>query len=148
MGLLAHFRNPADVGPAAPGWGQSQRWGLEGQTPSVSIYQAEDDQSDTDWHRDVRGGEISDRGRIPVEELTMTRRGRIGAQLVSLPAARFFQSYTGSGTGRAEVAGVAAWTPRSLTINFNPNAQGAAELHPATSYQPYPSPSELYPKVV
>lgn len=148
MAFLGHFRLQAAEGPASPGWGQVQHWGLAGYSPSVSVYQAEDDQSETDWHRDVRGGEISDRDRIPVEEFTMTRRSRIGAQRVSLPAARFFQSYTGSGTGRAEVAGVAAWTPRSIRQNWNPAAPGAAELHPATVYQPYPSPSELYPKVV
>jgi hypothetical protein len=35
-----------------------------------------------------------------------------------------------------------------MRLGWNPNMAGAAELHPATTYDPYPSPSQLFPKVV
>ncbi len=150
--MPAHFRREVAILDEAaangPGWGQTQRWGLAGATPSSSIYDADFGASAVDLHRQITGGTESDRELLPPSEYTMTRSGLVGAQLSSLAAARFFQSYDGAGTGRAEVSGVAAWTPRSLAINFNPNQQGAAELHPATVYAPFPAPAELYPKVV
>jgi hypothetical protein len=146
---LAHFRNQIDNGPAAPGWA-SPVWGLAGYSPAYSTYDADFGASEDQVHRQLAGGVLSDRDRIPVEEFTLTRQGLVGAQRNSLPAAAFFQGHLGmgAGTGRAEAAGVAAWTPRSLHKDWNPGAQGAAELHPATVYNPYPSPAELYPKVV
>ena len=148
MGLLdrtAHFQEP---GPASPGWGQRQRWGLDGATPSVSIYDADFGASDGDVDRAVSGGFLRRILRLPLSAPTITRSGTVSAQLNSGPAARFFQSYTGSGTGRNWSAGTSAAVPRTLSIGWNPNAQGAAELHPATTYDPFPSPGDLYPKVV
>ena len=151
VGRRGHL--PTGPGPASPGWGQSQCWQLEGASPSISTYDLPWPGSDTDFHSELRAGLKRLWGRLPLSAPTMTRRGRVAAQRSSLPAARFFQSYAHAGTGRATspvMAGGAVMVPRkgSLHKDFNPNAQGAAELHPATTYDPYPSPSSLYPKVV
>lgn len=139
---------PVGPGPADPGWGRSQRWGMEGADPSVSIYDADFGASDSTLHRIVRDGIARLLGRVPVAEPTMTRTGLVSAQQSSLPAARFFQSYTGAGTGHDWSGGAVAVTPHALHQDANPHAIGAAELHPATTYDPFPSPGSLYPKVV
>jgi len=139
---------PVGPGPASPGWGNSQRWRLEGADPSVSLYDQDFGASHASVDRQIRDGILSVREELPPQEPTMTRVGRVSAQQSSLPAARFFQSYASAGTGQNWSAGTAAAVPRGLPINFNPNAQGAAELHPATTYDPFPSPASLYPKVV
>lgn len=132
----------------APGWGQSQRWAMQGADPSVSTYDAQFGKSDTPFHRQIRDGIFRTFGRLPLSAPTMNRQGRVSAQHNTLPAARFFQSYTGSGTGHNWSAGAVAQGQRMSHQNFNPNAQGAAEAHPAMTYDPFPSPSSLYPKVV
>lgn len=142
---LAHFQDP---GPADPGWGQRQRWGLTGADPSVSIYDADFGASETPFHRQLHAGILRMWQREPLSAPTMNRSGRVSAQHNSSPAARFFQSYTGSGTGHSWSGNSSAYTHGLLNMNFNRNMQGAAELHPATTYDPFPSPSSLYPKVV
>lgn len=139
---------PSGPGPADPGWGTSQRWHMEGQTPSISIYDKDFGASDSNVHGQISFGFLRRVLKLPLSAPTMTRTGLVGAQLSSLPAARYFQSYAHSGTGRATSPGTAASTAGTLHQNFNPNAQGAAELHPATTYDPFPSPGSLYPKVV
>lgn len=143
---------PVGPGPASPGWGQRQRWGLEGADPSVSVYDVVLGIGRLlGLSRRVHGGVLTIHEELPASELTSTRAQRVSAQQSSLPAAAYFQSYTGAGTGRATSPisqGGVATVPRSTVQNFNRNAQGAAELHPATSYDPYPSPATLYPKVV
>lgn len=131
-----------------PGWGQTQRYGLVGQTPSVSTYDANFGASEANLDRSVRAGIFSSRGRLPLDAPTLTRVGRVSAQLNSLPAARFFQGYTGAGTGHSWSGGAVAQGQRMTHQNYNPNMAGAAELHPATTYDPFPSPASLYPKVV
>lgn len=149
-GLLdrrAHL--PVGPSPADPGWGQRQRWQMQGATPTISRYDAPAAPSDTDFHTQIANGLRRIFGRLPIDAPTMTREARVGAQVDSTPAARFFNPLGGaSGTGRTWSGGAVASTKRKLPQNFNPNAQGAAELHPATTYDPLPSPGSLYPKVV
>lgn len=144
---------PVGPGPADPGWGQSQRWRMEGADPSVSLYDADLGAGKLmGVLRRVRDGILTIGQELPPSELTTTRRARISAQQSSLPAARFFQSYTGAGTGRATSPidqGGAATVPRRFSSSSRKSsAWGSAELHPATSYDPFPSPATLYPKVV
>ena len=144
---------PVGPGPSDPGWGQAQKWGLEGADPSVSLYDADLGAGKLQGIlRRLFSGVLTISQELPPSELTSTRRARISAQQSSLPAARFFQSYTGAGTGRAtspaDQGGVAT-VPRQLTSSSRESsAWGAAELHPATTFDPYPSPASLYPKVV
>jgi hypothetical protein len=132
----------------APGWGQSQAWSMVGATPSVSTYDANFGASDSNVNTQIRGGFFRSMARLPLSGPTMNRGGRVSAQLNSLPAARFFQGYTGSGTGHNWSGGTAAQGQRMTHQNFNPNMAGAAEAHPAMTFDPFPSPSSLYPKVV
>lgn len=134
-------------GLAFAGWSYPE-WTLPGATPSVSIYDEDFGASDSQLHLAVSGGVESVRELQRPAEPTMTRSGLVSAQLDSLPASRFFQSYTGAGTGRNWSAGTTAYVPQRMNMNANPGAIGAAELHPATTYDPFPSPAELYPKVV
>lgn len=145
-GNLAHL--PSGPGPADPGWGHSQRWHMEGQTPSISTYDRDFGASDTNVRRIITNGMLRLFGKLPLSAPTLTRQGTVSAQLSSLPAARYFQSYTGSGTGQAISPGSAASTKNMLNPSWNPNQAGAAELHPSTTYDPFPSPASLYPKVV
>lgn len=148
-GNKAHL--PSGPEPADPGWGQTQRWGLVGATRSVSNYDFDYDgggSSDMNIHRAISTGFLRGQERLPLSAPTMTRDGRISAQLDSLPNAVFFQGYTGSGTGHNWSATTTAYTQNTLVQNANPNMAGAAELHPATTYDPFPSPATLYPKVV
>ena len=144
---------PVGPGPADPGWGQSQRWRMEGADPSVSLYDADLGAGRLQGvMRRIVAGVLTIGQAIPPSEPTTSRRARISAQQSSLPAARFFQSYTGAGTGRAmspaDQGGIAT-VPRVLTTSSLKGAPpGSAELHPATTYDPYPSPGSLYPKVV
>ena len=146
-GQISHIYQP-DRGD--PGWGQTQAWGLAGFTPGYSTYDADFDNGklDNDFHSQVAAGFKKVWARLPLSAPTMTRDARWSAQRQSLPAARFFQSYTGAGTGRNWSGAQAAQGQRSLRGGWNPNMQGAAELHPATTYDPFPSPASLYPKVV
>lgn len=154
LGMLAQRRGhlPTGPGPASPGWGQSQCWHLEGASPSISTYDLPWPSSDTDFHSQVHAGIKRFFQRLPIKELTMTRRARVAAQRSSLPASRFFQSYAHAGTGRATspaVAGGVATVPRRMgTASRRGAPAGQAELHPATTYDPFPSPASLYPKVV
>lgn len=130
------------------GWEQPV-WGLQGATPSESIYDRDFGASDSNIRRVVKDGFVRLFSRLPVDAPTMTRRGLVSAQLNSSPAARFFNQLGGaSGTGRDWSHVTTAYVPHGMNMNANPAAPGAAELHPATSYQPFPSPAELYPKVV
>lgn len=147
---LAHLYQ---VSRGAPGWGNSQRWALEGQTPSVSNYDQPCDKSDDPFWRRIWAGIFNTQGRLPLSAPTMTRHARASAQINSTPAAVFFNALagttgSGAGTGRAWSGGAVALSHPWIHQNFNPNQQGAAELHAATSYDPYPSPGSLYPKVV
>lgn len=144
---------PVGPGPADPGWGQSQKWQMEGADPSISIYDGDQGAGKLQGiMRRIVAGVLTIGQAIPPSEPTMTRRARFSAQQSSLPAARFFQSYTGAGTGRATSPvsqGGVATVPRKLTTSSLKGAPpGQAELHPATTYDPYPTPASLYPKVV
>ena len=144
-GNLAHIyqRNRGN-----PGWGQTQAWSLVGATRSVSTYDADFGASDVNNHRTIRDGFFRSFGKLPLSAPTTTRSGRVSSQLNSLPNAPFFGSYVAAGTGRNWSGGAVAQGQRMTNQNFNPNAQGAAELHPAMTYHPFPSPATLYPKVV
>ena len=131
-----------------PGWGQSQAWQVAGATRTVSTYDQNFGTSDTPFHRQILNGIFRSWGRLPIDAPTMNRQGRVSAQANTLPNAQFFQSYTGAGTGHNWSGGAVAQGQRMTHQSFNPNAQGAAEAHPAMTYDPYPSPSSLYPKVV
>lgn len=132
-----------------PGWGQSQRWHMDGQTPSVSVYDADlGPQRGDNMKNQIVAGFHRMTEALRLSAPTLTRGQRLDAQINSLPAARFFQSYTGAGTGRAYSHAYTALTEQNLHQNFNPNMQGALELHPATTYDPFPSPGSLYPKAV
>ncbi len=143
---------PVGPGVADPGWGQKQAWGLEGDSPSYSNYDRDLGASFSNLLRRLTGGTLTLQQLLPPSELTMTRAGRFGAQQNSLPAARFFQSYDGAGTGRAtspiDQGGVATVPRQRSTASQRGTAWGAAELHPATTFDPFPSPGSLYPKVV
>jgi hypothetical protein len=153
--MLAQRRGhlPVGPGPAEPGWGLRQSWGLEGATPSRSHYDMPQGVGRPQGVlRRVFSGILTIGQELPPSELTMTRAARASAQLVSLPAARFFQSYAHAGTGRATspiVEGGGTFVPRQWTSSSKGvSAWGSAELHPATTYDPYPAPGSLYPKVV
>jgi hypothetical protein len=142
----AHFQSP---GPSPPGWGQSQRWALEGATPSVSFYEVDFGASDDQNLGQIVAGFIRRMARLPLSAPTITRSGRVGSQFSSYPAAVFFnQLGNASGTGRNFSPGAVASVPHQMNKDNNPGAYGAAELHPATTYDPYPAPGALYPKVV
>lgn len=145
FGKLAHIRM---IGKGDPGWGQTQRWHMQGQTPSVSLYDAPYGANDSNVGDTISAGRHTMRERLPLDEPTLNRSARVSAQLNSLPAARFFGGYVSSGTGQHWSGATTAHTTGTLHKSFNRNAQGAAELHPATVYDPFPSPSSLYPKVV
>ena len=146
-GNIAHIYQPQR---SDPGWGQTQAWGLTGFTPGYSIYDADMDngKTDNDFHSQVAAGFKKVWARLPLSAPTMTRDSRVSAQRNSLPAARFFQSYTGAGTGQNWSGAQVAQGQRSIRLGWNPNMQGVSELHPATAYDPFPSPATLYPKVV
>ena len=129
-----------------PGWGQRQVWQVAGATRSVSNLSPDLGPSGTNFGRRVRGGTYTSHGALPLDAPTMTRGGVVGAQINTLPNAAFFQSYTGAGTGHNWSGGAVAQGQRMTHQNFNPNMQGAAELHPAMTYDPFPAPQ--YPKVV
>lgn len=155
LGMLAQRNGhlPVGPGPASPGWGQQQRWHQEGASPSISTYDQPFAPSDTDFHSELRAGLRRLWGRLPLSAPTLTRQARVGAQRSSLPASRFFQSYAHAGTGRATspvmAGGAVMGTRKSLSTASQRGAPaGQAELHPATTYDPYPSPGSLYPKVV
>lgn len=144
---------PVGPGPASPGWGQSQRWQMEGADPSISHYDSDLGAGKPQGVlRRLFSGILTIAQELPPSELTSTRRARFGAQQSSLPAARFFQSYAHAGTGRAtspvSAGGVATVPRQASTASRRGTAWGAAELHPATTYDPFPSPGSLYPKVV
>lgn len=155
VSMLAQRNGHLPVGPGVgdPLWGQSQKWGQEGASPSISTYDLPWPPSDTDFHSQVWAGVKRWWQRLPISELTMTRHARVAAQRSSLPASRFFQSYAHAGTGRATSpviqGGSVMGTRTSLSTASQRGAPaGQAELHPATTYDPYPSPATLYPKVV
>ena len=130
-----------------PGWSRPA-WGLAGADPAVSEYDRNFGDSETPFHRQIAAGLFRSFDRLPLDAPTLNRNGRVAAQHNTLPAARFFQSYTESGTGRSFSPATTPHLQGTLNKNFNPNMQGAAELHPATTYDPFPSPASLYPKVV
>lgn len=144
FGRLAHIRQ---LGQGAPGWSHG-RWQMAGQTPSVSIYDASYGAGGSNVGDTIQAGWHTMREQLPLDEPTMNRSARVSAQINTLPAARYFGSYVSSGTGQGWSGAAVAHVPRQGNMNFNPNMQGAAELHPATVYDPFPSPSSLYPKVV
>jgi hypothetical protein len=143
----AHFQNP---GPAPPGWGNSQQWHVEGATPSVSFYEVDlPGDLDNPFWSEIKAGIKRAWERLPLSAPTITRANRVGSQFSSVPAAVFFnQLGNASGTGRNFSPGAVASVPHQMNKDNNPGAYGSAELHPATSYEPFPAPGALYPKVV
>lgn len=147
---LAFFRK---AGAGDPMWSGSCVYGLEGQTASLSQYDSPDPVSDVfsdQMPYMVRAGVVLDRKIVPVKEPTMTRLARTSAHLDSSPNARTFQSFGNvRWSGVLEGFGLA---PRPLTNkraalvqNYNPGAFGAAELHPATQYKPFPPMGSIVP---
>lgn len=145
-GNIAHIYQAQRNGD--PGWGQTQAWGLAGYDPSISEYDRNFGTSENDFHSAVKAGFKQLFSRLPLSAPTMTREGRVSANRNSLPAARFFQSYTGAGTGQNWSGATNAQGQRSIRLGWNPNMQGVAEAKPAMTYDPFPSPASLYPKVV
>lgn len=141
-------------GIADPGWGQAQAWQMDGASPSVSVYDALLERGEPQGVlRRLFSGILTISQELPPSEPTMTRHARIGAQRSSLPASAFFQSYAEAGTGRAtspaSEGGIAMGTRKGMSTASQRGAPaGQAELHPATTYDPFPSPGSLYPKVV
>lgn len=145
-GRLSHIRQR---GKGDPGWGQTQRWSVPGATRSVSYYDVPSEQRASNTGNQIRDGVHTMVSELPLSEPTMTRQPRVSALFDSLPNSAFFQGYFMTGWSGL----LMGWTAdvrgsRTLHQNFNPHMQGAAELHPATTYDPYPSPAALYPKVV
>ena len=143
---LAHIRQ---LGLGDPGWGQTQRLLMEGATPSVSSFDTLEGSENTNLNRSVKAGVIDARAQLPIDAPTLNREARF-SQFSSLPAARFFQGYFSAGfSWLAPGYNVVGKLPHSgLPGNWNPNMQGAAELHPATVYDPYPPGGSLWPKAV
>jgi hypothetical protein len=143
---LAHIRQ---LGMGDPGWGQTQRWGLEGATPSVSFYDHEEGSENTNTSHSIRAGVNTAREQLPPSNPTTTRDARF-SQFSSLPAARFFQGYWSNGFAwlapEFNVVGNLVHTP--LAKNWNPNQPGTKELFPATVYDPFPPGAALWPKAV
>lgn len=141
---LSHFRK---AGAGDPMWSGSCVYGLDAQSPSTSQYDSVDPYGaigdDLDYR--ITAGVASTRQLKDAGEYTMTRRSRVSAHFDSSPAARFFQ-----GTFNPHWSGLMAGfrpqiMPRPLVQNFNPGAFGSKELHPPTSYKPFPPMGSLVP---
>ena len=145
---LAFFRK---AGAGDPMWSGACVYGLTGATPSFSQYDAPDPLSqdfpgaDEEIPYRVHGGVITEHSRVALAEPTLTREARVSAHYDSSPAARFFQGFA-SVRWSGMMAGFRPQIrPRPLTQNFNPNQRGSKELHPATSYRPFPPMGSIVP---
>ncbi len=145
QGKLSHIRQ---LGRGDPGWGQTRRWGLAGATRSISQYDAPRPVEDDGMNNRIQRGYHTMSEDLPLSAPTMNRQARVSAQIDSTPNAAFWQGYFMTGWSGMLIGFVPYLAHGGLHQNFNRNMQGAAELHPATTYDPYPSPSALYPKVV
>lgn len=146
---LAFFRK---AGQGDPMWSGRSVYGLAGQSPSISEYEAHDPYGDLtdnlDYH--IRAGVVTNRSLRDPEEPTITRDSRVSAHFDSSPAARFFQGFAQvrwsgvfQGYGLAPRALV---KPRPLSMNANPNQVGSKELHPTISYKPFPPMGSIIPQ--
>jgi hypothetical protein len=137
------------IGYGDPFWGQTQTWGLAGYDPSISDYDVAEGSESLNMAHSI-GGNVNDVGvQNPTSQVTTTRDARFSL-FNSLPAARFFQGYfSPSFAWLAPGYNVVGHLQHGgLPQNWSPGAQGAAELHPATTYNPYPPGGALYPKAV
>lgn len=142
---LTHFRK---AGAGDPMWSGACVYGLSGATPSMSQYDSPDPLSDrfsSEIGYRVSAGVVTFREPVAVDEPSLTRKARVSAQLDSTPAARFFQGF-----GNLHWSGIMAGfrpqiMPRPLAQNFNPNQRGSKELHPATTYKPFPPMGSIVP---
>lgn len=143
---LAHVRG---LGQGDPGWGQVQRWGMAGADPQESFYDVGEGSANSNTSHSIGGNVDTARAENPASQPTINRFAR-SSVYSNLPAARFFQGYWSNGfSWLAPGYNVVGKLPHSgLPGNWNPNAQGAAELFPATSYDPYPPGGLLWPKAV
>lgn len=97
----------------------------------------------------VRAGTRTTETPQPVTAPTITRTGLVASQYNNVGASPFFNPLGGaSGTGRNWSGGTSAHMVNALAQNNNPHMAGAAEAFPAMTYDPFPSPATLYPKVV
>src|SRR5512142_2966435 len=134
---LAHIRQ---LGMGDPGWGQVSRWGLDGADPSVGYFDSVHGSSDSNLHHAVGAGVVTAHNMLPVDAPTLTRQPRTQSNWSTLPAARFFQGYQSNGYSwlAPHLNVVGHLVHGGLNKNYNPHMAGAAELHPGTSYDPFP----------
>lgn len=149
MSKLAHIRT---LGSGDPGWNGRAIYHMVGADPSVSYYDAPSAIRDDSLGNRIRGGIHTMHERLRLDAPTMNREARSAATQSSVPAARFFQGYFQTSFQTAALSDLtptAGQIPsRPLTQNFNPGAFGTKELHPATTYDPFPAGAAFYPKVV
>lgn len=140
---LAFFRKP---GAGAPMFSGACVYQFSGASPAFSEYDVADPISDEAFNAEpdyvVQNGVITRYGRQPIAEPTITRNARVAAHYDSAPAARFFQGFAQTRwSGLFQGFGLnprALVKPRPLVQNANPNQVGSKELHPSTTYQPFP----------
>lgn len=100
-------------------------------------------------NQQVRAGVHTIESPQPLTAATITRSGLVASQYNNIGAAPVFNPLGGaSGTGRNWSGGTSAHMVNALAQNNNPHMAGAAEAFPAMTYDPFPSPATLYPKVV
>lgn len=133
---LTHFRAP---GMGDPMWSGQCVYDLAGQSPSVSVYEADDEYAaDDGMTYSITAGIVRGGDRLHVDEPTMTRRSRVSAQFNAGPAAATFQGYFNP-RWSGLFSGYFHPTPRpAMHQNFNPGQMGSKELHKATQYKPVP----------
>jgi hypothetical protein len=135
---LTHFRK---AGAGSPMWSGQCVYDIAGVSPSVSVYDQDDDLSDVtadQMNYQLRGGVVWEKNMRDAEEYTTTRNARVAAQFESAPAARFFQGFANLHWSGMLAGFRPMFAPRPLTQNMNPAAFGSKELHKATQYKPFP----------
>ncbi len=145
QGRLSHIRQR---GLGDPGWGQTQRWLLEGVSRSVSYYDVPSAERSPNMSNRIRGGVHTMEETLPIDAPTLTRNPRT-SQFESIGNAAHFQGYFMTGWSGLTAGFYTPNVPHgALAPSWNPHMAGALELHPATTYDPFPAAATFYPKVV
>ena len=144
--MAAHIPD-SQVSPK--GWPGTARRHMAGFDPATVNFNMEYGASGVTVDQQIRAGVGQQFMPQPLTApLTANRSGLVSSQYNNLAASSFFQGYTGSGTGQSFSGGTSVHMVNALAKNNNRNMAGAAEPFPAMTYDPYPSPATLYPKVV
>lgn len=143
MRKLAHVRA---LGYGLRIW-DSPRYMIPGVSPSHSVYDVPDGFAhDTDFPR-LHAGVYNAHERQPLTDPSANRQPRIGAQFSSFAALPIFQSAFATNWSHMTIRPNLDST-RALAVNNNRNAYGRAEMQRATSYNPWPSAGDIYPKAI